>query len=91
MVERPQHGRHAHRARADDGGDDDGVGARERLDVRRVGVAALDGVLELAGEDGRVDEHGDLEEAQDEERHDVLLLHGVQGDEDLEDAVSGAR
>jgi len=87
VVERPQHGRHAERAGADDRGDGDGVGAREALHVGRVGVAARDGLLELAGEDGRVDEHAHLEEAQDEERHDVLLVHAVEADPDLEDAV----
>ncbi|MBZ6370435.1 MAG: hypothetical protein LBE44_00545 [Microbacterium hominis] len=49
-----------------------------------VGVGPVEGATELTGQDGRVDEHEELEAAQDREGHDILGAAGVEGDADLE-------
>jgi hypothetical protein len=86
--QRVQHPRHSHSRRRHHTRNDDRVDL-DALKYRRCsGGRAGKGVSKLCRQDGRVDEHGDLEETEDGEGHDVLLLHRVEGDADLEDAVS---
>lgn len=58
---------------------------RELVDVRQVRIGPLEGAIELSGEDGRVDEHEELEDAEDAEGHDVLGATGVERDAEFEE------
>lgn len=84
-VEWPEHQCHGDGACSNDGRNDDRVDVREMLDVRRVGVAAAQGVGELSWQDGGVDEDGTVEEAEDGECHDVLVRAAVERDTRFEE------
>lgn len=83
-IQGPEHARHGDGRDGDDGNDDDRIRVGQVVHVVGIGVGTVEGATELTGQDGRVDEHEELEAAQDREGHDILGAAGVEGDADLE-------
>lgn len=83
-VQGPEHAGHGDGRDGDDGDDDDRVRVGQVVHVVGIGVGTVEGATELTGQDGRVDEHEELEAAQDREGHDILGAAGVESNADLE-------